>query len=244
MEENTRLTDLTRMLLSSQAFSGFLHELSQSGGAPGPVGQRMQQQQRQMQQQPQSQQSQTQPQQKDVSNHQASQQVQSQNQQMTVGMTLVPEPTFDMSMFGGNSAWNPVMPSNGNEFQVFSVTELPEPPKINVTLLSGKSSETSERISKDIPSLPERSAPVPVLEPEQVDDSVELDSQKHSLFFTSESQPTMILTLPTDLAIAHAKSNLRSDLHSATRQYPAISSLEQLCQDLDESVERLSRLMQ
>src|SRR5437763_10380591 len=63
IEENTRLTDLTRMLLSSQAFSSFLNELSLNG-IPAPATAAA------------SSQPQPQPTKKDVNPHQATRQAQ------------------------------------------------------------------------------------------------------------------------------------------------------------------------
>src|SRR5256885_6591869 len=78
MEENTRLSDLTRMLLSSQAFSGFLNELSQNGmPAPSTTAATASQPQSQTQSQ-----AQPQPTKKDVNPHQATRQAQNQQTQV------------------------------------------------------------------------------------------------------------------------------------------------------------------
>ncbi|RMZ88502.1 hypothetical protein DV736_g4257, partial [Chaetothyriales sp. CBS 134916] len=137
-EENNRLTDLTRMLLSSSAFSSFLQELSQSG----PVRQDRPQ---------------TQPARKDVNPHEGARQVQ---QQQHVGMVLMPESNFDMSLFEIRSR-PPAVASN--DVHIYAVTALPEEPVIDVPKLSHKAQ--SERAplpsaAKNLPVLPEIPEPV------------------------------------------------------------------------------------
>jgi len=122
LEENQRLSDLTRMLLSSPSFSGFLDNLStnpnaaqqqQPQSAPAPVEQRPAEN-RQVR--------------KDVNPYVAQQQMQH------VGMTMIPEQTMDFSMLDlngdGGFSYQP---------QVFSVLEVPEV-TIDTSILSGKSS--------------------------------------------------------------------------------------------------------
>lgn len=141
MDENTRLADLTRMLLSSSAFSSFLNDLSSGGGASSsaPVFTTL----------PSSTMKSEQPQpnpRKDVNPHQAAaQQARSQHTDPQIGMALLPEthinyPAFDST----NNAW-----AAGNmdfslyDAQVFTVTELPHGPavdEIDTGILSGKSS--------------------------------------------------------------------------------------------------------
>ncbi|KAK7977954.1 hypothetical protein PG996_004003 [Apiospora saccharicola] len=123
LEENRRLSDLTRMLLSSNAFSGFLDHLSTNPGASAPQQpQRVEQRVEETRQVP-----------KDVNPYSAAQQ-----QQQQVSMVMVPEQTMDFSMLNLNS---------GDAFnyqpQVFTVMETPELPEFNADVLAGKSSDAS-----------------------------------------------------------------------------------------------------
>ncbi|PSS13284.1 hypothetical protein M430DRAFT_52448 [Amorphotheca resinae ATCC 22711] len=126
MEENTRLTDLTRMLLSSPSFSGFLDTLAQNPAA--------QQQQQQPNPAPaQVQQSENRQVRKDINPYAAQQQV--QQQQQHIGMAMVPEQNMDFSILNSdvNFSYQP---------QVFSVLSMPET-IIDSEILSGKTSSFS-----------------------------------------------------------------------------------------------------
>ena len=144
MAENTRLTDLTRMLLASPAFSTFLNDLS--GGVPSAPAQASSPAQT-----PTMKTEQTQSHiHKDVNPHQvAAQQAQnSQQNDRQVGMTLIPEQTIDYTAFDTS---NPGWIDNNMDFslydaQVFSVTALPQGPsldelrsELSSVMLSGKS---------------------------------------------------------------------------------------------------------
>ena len=123
IDENKRLTDLTRMLLSSPSFSGFLEQLSQN------PQQLAQPQQPVQQQQPQQQQQENRQLPKDVNPYGTQQQMQHQQ----IGLAMIPEQTPDFSLFGG--------PVDGFSYQpqVYSVLETPEP-VIDFSALSGKTS--------------------------------------------------------------------------------------------------------
>lgn len=129
MDENTRLSDLTRMLLSSPSFSGFLDTLSQNPAAAQTAQQVTQP--RVEQQAPQRQAR------KDVNPYPAQQQM-----QQHIGMTMIPEQTMDFSMLDLNSGDNFYQP------QVFSVLNLPEL-SIDAEILSGKSSAFTAHASDD-----------------------------------------------------------------------------------------------
>jgi hypothetical protein len=120
MEENTRLSDLTRMLLSSPSFSGFLDTLA-TNPAAAQTAQAIQQPQQQVEPQRQIR--------KDVNPYAAQQQM-----QQHVGMTMIPEQHMDFSMLDLNTdgafSYQP---------QVFSVLSLPEA-VIDTEVLSGKGS--------------------------------------------------------------------------------------------------------
>jgi bZIP-type transcription factor MBZ1 len=112
MEDNTRLTDLTRMLLSSSAFSGILSELSTSGmREPSSAASNQEGQVN----------SQSRPSRKDVNPHHATRQM--QNQQPQINMAMIAETSIDFSTLEQPSnSWNAI-PSNN--FQVISVSALP-----------------------------------------------------------------------------------------------------------------------
>jgi hypothetical protein len=127
MEENTRLTDLTRMLLSSPSFSGFLDTLAQNPSA--------------VHQQPQpapAQQGESRQVRKDVNAYAAQQQM--QNQQ--IGVAMVPEQHMDFSMLDLNNDAFSYQP------QVFSVFGIPET-AIDSEVLSGKHSTPCHDLSSD-----------------------------------------------------------------------------------------------
>ncbi|KAF7864423.1 hypothetical protein EAF04_006557 [Stromatinia cepivora] len=122
MEENTRLSDLTRMLLSSPAFSGFLDTLSSNPAtqqAPPPPQQTPIQHEQPIQVR------------KDVNPYAAQQQIQ---QQQHIGMVMIPEQAMDFAMLDINAD------GFGYQPQVYSVLSLPEL-VIDSSILSGKSSD-------------------------------------------------------------------------------------------------------
>lgn len=126
MEENTRLTDLTRMLLSSQAFSGFLSELSGTGlpSSSNTVP-------------PSQSQPQSQPTQKDVNPQQLASQL--QNQQPQIGIATVPETSINFPLFEAvtsTPSWNADVGSNN--FPVYTSIGLPDGPALDEKKLSGK----------------------------------------------------------------------------------------------------------
>ncbi|KAK5100635.1 hypothetical protein LTS08_005386 [Lithohypha guttulata] len=239
-EENQRLTDLTRMLLSSQSFSGFLQELSQAGGATSN-NQASQQQQAQPQHQPlQQAQPQRQPQQtrKDMPTHEAARQMQNTQNHMQVGMTLIPEVPIDMSIFDNHGSWGNVLHSN--DFQVFSVTEMPEPPKIDMSSLSGKSSMVDFKpitsAKKDLPVL--SSLPLPSLPAKESFPTIASSSDD---LYAEVDAATSCMSVPTfELPMKAASVSSKAKSESESGSWP---ELHNLCKDLDESCERLSTLL-
>ncbi|KAI0162549.1 bZIP transcription factor [Pestalotiopsis sp. NC0098] len=147
LEENKRLSDLTRMLLSSPSFSNFLDHLSQNPNAAPQQQQlaaQMEQRQPEQRQVP-----------KDVNAYAAGRQA----QQQQIGMVMIPEQTMDFSMLNiaeSSEAYN-------YQPQVFAVLETPEMPEIDTAALSGKTSEvlseSVDAVEKAEIALPE----VPVL---------------------------------------------------------------------------------
>ncbi|KAJ4620925.1 hypothetical protein HRR85_001153 [Exophiala dermatitidis] len=222
-EENNRLSDLTRMLLSSQAFAGFLQELSQSG-LPPPSNLGNTQQQKPVQTQPQPQHIK-----KDIGPHEATQQM--QHQQPQVGMALIPETPMDFSALQPSNSWMTPLPTN--DFQVYAVTELPEPPVLDLDSLYEKPDtgyvRSASKLAKDVPQLPVAPA---VVEAEsaalQVDESVDLDSEAFALYFDS---PATVLNEPCQHAVL--STDQLSDEECAVR-------LHKMCSNLDDIFDRLA----
>ncbi len=119
-DENRRLSDLTRMLLSSPSFSNFLDQLSQN---PQQLPQAQPSQ-------PQQQQSSSRQAPKDINPYAAQQQM--HNQQISLAM--IPEQNMDFSMLNMDTP-----DTFSYQPQVFAVLETPEP-TLDAALLSGKTS--------------------------------------------------------------------------------------------------------
>ena len=126
--ENKRLTDLTRMLLSSQHFSTFLDDLSANRGTiPGlPHGL--------PQPEPQSQPQQSAPQTsgpKDVNPN-------GHSQSMHRNLAMIPESPYEYEQRPSNNTWTQ---NNGLNYdqQVYAITSVPDEPVIDSCSLSGKS---------------------------------------------------------------------------------------------------------
>ncbi|KAL5328799.1 hypothetical protein ACEPPN_002305 [Leptodophora sp. 'Broadleaf-Isolate-01'] len=233
MEENTRLSDLTRMLLSSPSFSGFLDTLA-SNPAAAQTAQAVQQQPQQVEQQPQRVR-------KDVNPYGAQQQ---QMQQQHIGMTMIPEQTMDFSMLDLNSAYS-------YQPQVFSVLSLPET-ILDTETLSGKSSNfsksTSDAEKVELPKI-ER---MPVSEPEKVELSVVVDEEfdadpAFALFSTPVSASTTEPKQDLDLSFLANLSIKPSQYELVTKTDDAASDaafrrVERLARDMDACVERLMSL--
>ncbi|KAI1780356.1 hypothetical protein F4818DRAFT_435564 [Hypoxylon cercidicola] len=173
MEENRRLSDLTRMLLSSPSFSSFLDHLSSN---PSPQSQPQPQQQ---QQQPQLEHRQLEPRQapKDVNPFGALGQQGTQHQHHQIGMVMMPEQTMDLSMLSINTDGFNYQP------QVFTVLEAPEVPILDGYTMSGKTSdfvpesftpEAEKTIAPviELPGLPETSVFIPDVGPVDSEQSV------------------------------------------------------------------------
>lgn len=185
MAENTRLSDLTRMLLSSPAFSTFLSDLSGNGVAPPSSSS-------QASQLPTVKAGPTPTTRKDVNPHQVIKREAENRQEVAqIGMTLIPETNIDYSAMESTS--NPwvegAMDFGLYDAQVFAITELPQGPavdQITPAILSGKStySATSFVVDDDteakheLPSVERRPSPEktePTQEFERGRDDVEFD---------------------------------------------------------------------
>ncbi|KAI0602476.1 hypothetical protein F4775DRAFT_581746 [Biscogniauxia sp. FL1348] len=134
-EENRRLSDLTRMLLSSPSFSNFLDHLSTNPAALPQSQAQVEQRQPEARQMA-----------KDVNPY--------NSQQQQISMVMVPEQSMDFSMLNINSDAYSYQP------QVFAVFETPEVPEIDTEALAGKSSNFVGML----PPLEDEKCEVPVLE--------------------------------------------------------------------------------
>jgi hypothetical protein len=233
MEENTRLTDLTRMLLSSPSFSGFLDTLAQNPAAvsaqPAPTTQ--QGESRQVR--------------KDVNPFPAQQQVQHQQ----IGLAMIPEQAMDFSMLDLNTdgafSYQP---------QVFSVFGIPETP-IDSDILSGKSStryplpSDDEKVELPVVERAPASAPekVEVEEVETVDEEFDADPA-FALFATATpaSKPYSI-DYVLDLLTAIPAKPEHFSLVVESRVSPdeadaAMRKVDRLCDNLEQIADRLRSL--
>ncbi|KAM3460335.1 hypothetical protein BBAD15_g8325 [Beauveria bassiana D1-5] len=178
MEENKRLSDLTRMLLSSPSFSNFLDHLS-TNSAPIP--------QVPIKVEPQPEQEQAQiPKDANPYGNQSQQQI---------GMAMIPEQSMDYSMLA----------LDGYNFQptvfVVDTPEIPAP--IDVSLLSGKTCTIVESFTEeqkvDVPVI-ERPVQTENIEPSYVtpvDDKFESDPE-FALFHAQSSPPAAESTVVSE----------------------------------------------
>jgi hypothetical protein len=241
MEENTRLSDLTRMLLSSPSFSGFLDTLA-SNPAAAQTAQAVQQSQQQQQQMEQPQRQIR----KDVNPYAAQQQM----QQQQIGMTLIPEQTMDFSMLDLGNDGLPSYPAY--QPQVFSVLSLPEP-TIDTEVLSGKSSMFSPLSSDDekvelptVERMPASEVKVEAETPVVVDD--EFDADPAFALFTASpvSAPAAAKSQDIDLSFLANLSIKPSEYELVVVDNEAsdmaMRRVERLTAQMDACVERLMGL--
>lgn len=240
MEENTRLSDLTRMLLSSPSFSGFLDTLSQNPAA-AQTAQQVAQPRVEQQQAPQRQVR------KDVNPYAAQQHM----QQQQIGMTLIPEHNMDFSMLDLNSDG-----AYSYQPQVFSVLSLPET-TIDTELLSGKSSNSFTAIASDdekvelpiVERAPESSVvEEPAKTVEVVDE--EFDSDPAFALFASSPEPsaTTPATEPQDFTFDFSTLDITSKPSHYELVVPSAADdacmrrVERLAAEMDAVAERLAIL--
>lgn len=236
MEENTRLSDLTRMLLSSPSFSGFLDTLSQNPAA-AQTAQQVTQPRVEQQQQPQRQAR------KDVNPYAAQQQMQNHQQ---IGMTLIPEQTMDFSMLDlgqdGGFSYQP---------QVYSVLSMPET-VIDTEMLSGKTSTFTPLASDDekveLPTV-ERAPEVSVVEEpmktvEVVDEEFDADPT-FALFASAPIAAAPVSKekeLIFDFASMFSKPSQYELVVVPTADDADILRMERLAREMDIVSERLSQI--
>ena len=259
MAENTRLTDLTRMLLSSSAFSTFLADIS--GNAAGSSAS-----------------SATKPPfsrvkadplpstRKDVNPHQAITQP-SLDPQSTpyVAMAAISETTADFAGFEStNNAWADGTVDFGRyDAQVFTITDLPQGPAVDQIaseILSGKSKSSSFDCSdgaKTQPSLlermplptPAKSAPsgsTPPLEDVEFDES----DPAYGLFADCPTPAARPVGDAEELlfgSIEPEKAFRRLELVVENRvdeiSASTMETFERICSSLEAASERISALL-
>lgn len=224
MAENTRLSDLTRMLLSSPAFSTFLSDLSGNGVAP-PSSSGQKSQPSPVKAGP------TSVTRKDVNPHQAiNQQVESRQDVAQIGMTLIPETTLDYGALESTSnAWaEGTMDFGLYDAQVFTITDLPQGPavdQISPGILSSKStySATSYIPSDD----PKRELPMvermPIVEK---DESVQESERGRDDIEFDESDPAFALFANCPSRVASIGPSAEPALFGSIEPDKAFSRLE------------------
>lgn len=240
MEENTRLSDLTRMLLSSPAFSGFLDTLSSNPAAqqaPPPPQQAPIQHEQPIQVR------------KDVNPYAAQQQIQ---QQQHIGMVMIPEQAMDFAMLDINAD------GFGYQPQVYSVLSLPEL-IIDSSILSGKSSDLitpleSDDVKVELPiverKLVHELAPSAVVE-ETIDEEFDADPA-FALFAddttSSTPSPTTHLNFDFDFSTLNLNkpSHFELIIHDIENEKlissNAFDRASKLCNNLDSLMERLEAM--
>ncbi|CAL3966488.1 hypothetical protein PZA11_003126 [Diplocarpon coronariae] len=231
MEENTRLSDLTRMLLSSPSFSGFLDTLATNPAAAQTaqaIQQPQQPQQPPVEQQPHGAR-------KDVNPYSGQQQMQQQH----IGMTMIPEHAMDFPLLDISNSYS-------YQPQVFSVLSLPET-AIDPEILSGKSTSFSPLISDDekveLPRLERPAAPEAeeISVPVGVDE--EFDADPAFALYAAAPEPETE-SEPLDLSFLNNLSPkpAQYELVSKTDDEAALRRVERLTRDMDACVERLMSL--
>ncbi|ELR01707.1 hypothetical protein GMDG_00083 [Pseudogymnoascus destructans 20631-21] len=232
LSENKRLADLTRMLLSSPSFSGFLDTLSTN---PNPV-------ERQQQATPPEQQQQTQAP-KDPNPYAQQQQ---QNLDMNINYAMIPDAApLDFSLLDLNTHDFIYQP------QVFSVHSVEEV-RFDASVLSGKLSSTfeAEEDKLELP-LPLFSAPEPVAKSmveavvEEVDE--EFDSDPMFSLFSPSSSSAASAPLPLDTAaliaaIQPAKAMLNFELVDQEESERRFLRVQRLGAGIEAVVARLEGL--
>ena len=264
MVENARLGDLTRMLLSSSAFSTFLADLSGTG-APNPVPELSQSQSHGS-----TSRSQPSAPRKDINPNQvAHRQPQTQGQNNShVGLNMIPEESsFDYTATeSANTGYTDNMDFVLYDAQVYAVTEVPQGPAVDTMLfanLHGKSSNfvgpcPSVDDAKDEPlaiesmppSVGKMEMPEPI-EPPSDDLDIDVSDPAFALFI---EQPTSSTAPPSAVApedrifgeielekafgrvelIVENESNDSREVSSAT-----IERFERLCSRLDAASARI-----
>lgn len=261
MAENTRLTDLTRMLLSSPAFSTFLNELSGTGApASMPDVSRFQ-----------SQIPASRPH-KDINPNQSTHRPQSsQSSNSHVGMTMIPEENAFQhnATESANNRWTDSNMNFGGLYdaQVYAVTEVPQGPAVDsmsFAMLHGKtsnfvgsySSDDSKEEPAEIEPLPAMAEKVELPEaierrPQDVD--IDVSDPSFALFIDQPCTSSKPATMkPEDrifgeIELEKAFGRLELVIAEDPNESQEISSatierFERLCSRLDASSRRVAAI--
>ncbi|EFY88168.1 ribonuclease Z [Metarhizium acridum CQMa 102] len=240
MDENKRLSDLTRMLLSSPSFSTFLDNLSANPtglpqGSPVKIEQNPQQEQNQVP--------------KDVNAY--SGQFSSQQQ---IGMAMIPEQTMDFSLLSLGNTYN-------FQPQVFFVDTPEVPNAIDASVLSGKTSNfveesySSDEEKVEVPFI-ERPLETKAIETSETPVDEEFESDPEFALFHSE--PATTTATPKDIdtenltgvdlfgGIESEKMLARYELVNATEEEAtaafAMARVQRISANIDSVVSRLALL--
>ncbi|KAI9721800.1 MAG: hypothetical protein M1812_002135 [Candelaria pacifica] len=259
MDENAKLTNLTRMLLSSPAFSTFVDEMGANSLAapPAPRPEHASNSHNQNNQPVAP---------KDVNPYQATQKLQSQQpNRQHVGMAILPDSQVDFSTLDiNNSPWDTrIVTWPTNQPQVFSVLELPVGPAVDTAVLSGKGSNfvgpcfPSEECKDERPTLePMPSVHEEVDEPSNINDSttdIDFDDSDpaYALYADSPSPPESASVEPTNILLGKInvektspRLNLISTANSSADETSSstMERFEQICRSMDVAFDRIGKM--
>ncbi|KAG4034525.1 hypothetical protein MFRU_003g04850 [Monilinia fructicola] len=211
MEENTRLSDLTRMLLSSPAFSGFLDTLSSNPAtqqAPPPT-----------QQAPIQHEQPRQHVRKDVNPFAAQQQM--QQPQQHIGMVMIPEQATDFAMLDINPD------GFGYQPQVYSVLSLPET-IIDSSILSGKSSNLVGPLESD-----DEKVELPTVERQPVYEVAPSSVFEEIIDEEFDADPAFALFTEDTTSATLSSTNFNFDLDFSTLGLDKPSQFELVIRDIE-----------
>ncbi len=258
MDENAKLTNLTRMLLSSSAFSTFVDEMGASSLAakPAPVPEQADNIRTESSQPIAP---------KDVNPYQASQKLHSQQSNAQVGMAIMPNNQIDFSTLDiNNSPWDTrILPWQTTQPQVFSVLDLPAGPAVDTAVLSGKGSNSvgscfpSEEYKEGCPTLnamPSNQKEVEenLSSPKQIT-NIDFDESDpaFALYADSPSPSVSAATKPCNQLLEKLDTEkisfgmvILSTVESSTDETsPSLMErLEQMCRSMDVASDRIGNL--
>lgn len=206
--ENTRLTDLSKLLLSSPAFSSFLNDLS-TNGLPASISAQNQ------------------------SSQSVTQQPQSQIPKFATpqpSINTITEEELDFNSLEGNSNWQSGIDFNAAP-QVFAVIDIPEGPVIDIDALAAKPAIFSECQRQDKNTVPIfKPAPTTdhVKQQYVCDDSIEMD----------ESDPAFALyaDLPTKFSEPECQDSGSIQFEKATETFELVCYNEENSEQDGEAV--------
>ena len=247
MEENQRLTDLTRMLLSSPSFSGFLNDLSVNGMAPPP---NVSASERQASQPAPTQRSAR----KDVNPNQVAQDFQHQSSAQ-IGMALIPEPVMDFSMLDAANTGNWNTGIDMSFPQVYAVTEVPSEPVVDTGMLSGKTSNfvelrSTSDDSKECPIIQRMSGPeTDQAAPTASDPEVELDESDPAFALFVDALPLQALEVAETseglfggVRLEKVFERFELVVDDGSEDVLASAKLAQLSSSIDDAFQRIGNL--